>query len=131
MDMKGHWRDANHISRIANIETLEEGISCYSLDDKLEAIENLYRYWIEVASATEEDFKNMQVTIFEGEKLDKWGSDGEDLAICTKTIKIIEAIDFINKLESAKAKLEAYEEEWEDDEQITKEQYDEILINLL
>lgn len=73
--------------------------------------------------ATLEDFKDMQVTIFKGYKLDTWGADGEDLAICTETIKEIEAYEFMRKVYEAKDKWE-YEE-------ITEKEYREILQSLI
>lgn len=129
LDMKGQWKGTEHRSCIAGSvfsteETIwEDGISCYNLNDKVDAIENLYYYWTRIAMATLEDFKDMNVTIFEGYKLDTWGADGEDLAICTETIKEIDAYEFMRKVYEAKDKWE-YEE-------ITEKEYREILQSLI
>lgn len=138
LDMKGQWKGTEHRSSIAGSifsteKTIwEDGISCYNLNDKVDAIENLYYYWTRIAMATLDDFKNMQVTIFEGYKLDTWGADGEDLAICTETIKEIDAYEFMRKVYEAKDKLEGlYENENGEYEEITEEEYREILESLI
>lgn len=138
LDMKGTWRGKEHRSCIAGSvfsteETIwEDGISCYSLEDKVEAIENLHWYWTRIAMATLEDFKDMNVTIFEGYKLDTWGADGEDLANCIETIKEIDAYEFMRKVYEAKDKLEGlYENENGEYEEITEEEYREILESLI
>jgi hypothetical protein len=138
IDQKGTWRGKEHRSCIAGSvftteETIwEDGISCYNLNDKVDAIENLYNYWTRIAMATLEDFKDMDVTIFEGYKLDTWGADGEDLAICTKTIIEADAYEFMKKVYDAKYKLEGlYENENGEYEEITEKEYREILQSLI
>jgi len=137
LDMKGQWKGTEHRSSIAGSifsteETIwEDGISCYSLNDKVDAIENLYKYWLEIAKATLEDFKNMQVTIFEGAH-NGYGADGEDLAICTETIKEIDAYQFMKKVYDAKDKLDGlYEDENGEYIEISKEEYNQILESLI
>ena len=105
LDMKGEWRGTDHMSSVGvssfvpGHEDYEEGVSCYRLDDQAEALNDLREYWFETASITEDDLENMQITIFEGELLDRWGSDGENLAICTKTIKEIDAKEIMMKVD--------------------------------
>lgn len=99
LDKRGHWRGVEHISSFQGLadeqmydlgfnpiegDFFEKGISCYWLE--ADGLAKLYKYWIETASITENDAKQMQVTIFEGEFVN-WGSDGEPLATCTKTVK--------------------------------------------
>lgn len=105
LDMKGEWRGTEHVSSIgvssfvSGHEQFEEGVSCYKLDNQAEALNDLREYWFETASITESDLENMQITIFEGELLDKWGSDGEDLAICKRTLKEIDAKEIMIKVD--------------------------------
>lgn len=139
LDIKGTWKDINHRSCFAGSSLVdadenikwEKGISCYNLENTLDAIENLYKYWSDIAMLSLDDYKNMQVTIFAGEKLDGCGSDGEDMAICTQTIKTLEAYDFIKKLEEYKEMLENYEEGYEDEPQIDDNKYEELVVNLI
>ena len=75
----------------------------------------------------------MQVTIFEGEKLPTWGCDGEDLAICTATLKEIDAVEFMTKLFSAKDQLEGLviDENGNFKDEISQEEYNSILLGLI
>lgn len=132
IDMKGHWRGEKHKSSVmglglyADVEDVswEEGISCYRIDDISHALENLRYYWQEVAMLDAEDFKNMQITIFEGKLLPVWGSDGEDLATCEKTLFELDAYPIMKKL------YEAYDRyRWEGE--ITEEEYLEELKRLI
>ena len=96
IDMKGHWRGTEHRSSLAGVEehgVWEEGISCYSFEfGQADALKDLLWYWTNIAGNTRpEDYANLQITIFEGEELDAEGSDGEQVAICTKTIAEIDA----------------------------------------
>lgn len=106
LDTKGEWRSTEHVSSVgvssfvAGHEDFEEGVSCYKLDDQAGALNDLREYWFETASIDEDDLEDMQITIFEGELLDKWGSDGENLAICTKTIKEMDAKEIMMKVEN-------------------------------
>lgn len=138
IDQKGTWRGTEHRSCVAGSvfsteETIwENGISCYRLDNKVEAIESLYKYWTEIAMVRLEDFKDMQVTIFEGAH-NGYGADGEDLANCTETIKEIDAYEFMRKVYEAKDKLEGLykNENGEYEDEITEEEYREILESLI
>lgn len=72
----------------------EEGISCYEINKEsiFDSIEDLYKYWTNVA--TEYDFTNYQVTIFDGVRVwdgkqKAYGSDYEDLAECTNNDTIV------------------------------------------
>ena len=104
LDRKGEWRGTEHVSSVgvssfvSGHEQFEGGVSCYKLDDQAEALNDLREYWFETASITESDLENMQITIFEGELLDRWGSDGEDLAICKRTLKEIDAKEIMIKV---------------------------------
>ena len=96
IDMKGHWRGTEHRSSLAGVEehgVWEEGISCYSFEfGQADALKDLLWYWTNIAGNTRpEDYANLQITIFEGEELDAEGSDGEQVAICTKTIAEMDA----------------------------------------
>lgn len=105
LDEKGEWRGKEHRSSVCGAgemyeELFEEGISCYSLNDAGEAIEKLRNYWVEHASLRSvNDYENMQVTIFEGERLHNTiGADWEDQATCEKTICEIDAKPFMGKV---------------------------------
>ena len=96
IDMKGHWRGTEHRSSLAGVEehgVWEEGISCYSFEfGQADALKDLLWYWTNIAGNTRpEDYANLQITVFEGEELDAEGSDGEQVAICTKTIAEMDA----------------------------------------
>lgn len=128
IDMKGHWRGTEHASSLNGMageweNDWEEGISSYSLKDKAEAIENLREYWMDIAMLTKEsDYNDMQITIFEGEKIGE-GSDYEDIATCENTVSEIEASEFMSKV------LDAYEQL--EDEDISEDEYNEILEGLV
>jgi len=146
IDKMGTWKGNNHISSFAtydgtydnNLDNentygyMENGISCYRVDNNInEGIEDLYNYWNNVAMwCTAEEYKSFQVTIFEGEKVGI-GSDYEDIATCNKTLKEINAYDFMSKLFTYKEQFEAFQEEWDDEEQLTQEQYDVALKKLI
>lgn len=104
LDVKGEWRGTKHVSSVgvssfvSGYEQFEKGVSCYRLDNQAVALNDLRQYWFETASITEDDLENMQITIFEGELLDEWGADGEDLAICTKTLKEMDAKEIMIKV---------------------------------
>jgi len=123
IDEKGTWRGNEHRSCFAGTVFTqaeddikwEDGISCYSLDDIVEAIENLSSYWNHHVGLKLKEYDKMQITIFEGEKIKSYGFDGEDLAICNKTICEIEAKPFMKKF------LEL--EEDFDFEDITEDEY--------
>ena len=113
LDMKGNWKGTEHISSMqgqagecvcyeepcvcGSEESWESGISCFELDDIGHAIEELRSYWMDIAMLDEDDYKDMQVTVFEGEKIDK-GSDEEDAAICERTILETDAYEFMKKV---------------------------------
>lgn len=124
IDMKGHWRGTEHKSSLSGVEehgVWEEGISCYSFEfGQADALKDLLWYWTNIAGNTRpEDYADMQITIFEGEELDAEGSDGEQMAICTRTIAELEAQPIMEKI------LEPYfKADWEE---ITEEELDEIL----
>jgi len=67
-----------------------------------------------------EQYKEFQVTIFEGEMLDYWGSDGEEMAICEETIIEIDALPVM------KTVIDAWNFK-EIEGEITEEQYMETL----
>lgn len=132
IDTKGEWLGQKHISSIAGLGkfadvedvTWEEGISCYSLENQAEGIENLRKYWFEYLGNRLSDLEDMQVTIFEGDPVKEngmpvLGADGEDLAVCTKTIAEIDAVEFMKKVCEAYDKLIM--------EEITEEEYEELL----
>jgi len=98
IDVKGQWKDKKHISS-STAGVVHEGASCYSLEDIVDGIERLWKYWTEYASTYYDpnEFKNKQITIFEGEKVGD-GPDGEDLAVSTRTVREIDALQFMNKL---------------------------------
>ncbi|MBU8597389.1 hypothetical protein KM908_14680, partial [Alkalihalobacillus clausii] len=64
-------------------------------------------------------WEQKQLTIFHGELLDHEGSDGEDLATCTATIKQVKAADILNQVEELMDDLEF--------EDITEEEYESKL----
>lgn len=109
LDTKGHWKGIEHVSSIqgqagncvcfeehcicgAN-ESWESGVSCYEIReyDLLSTFEDLLGYWTKIASLKDvEDFRGMQVTVFEGRKVGH-GADGEDTAECVRTLSEIDA----------------------------------------
>ena len=95
LDRIGHWKHQEHRSSVGGLgdefpSLYEKGVSCYVLDGP-HALESLRRYWFQVALINAEILENFQITIFEGKKLDAMGSDWEDLAIPTATLKEIPA----------------------------------------
>lgn len=127
LDMKGHWRGKDHVSSVCGMGDefegmFEKGISCYCLDDQAYALDQLRRYWFDIARVTEDDLENMQVTIFEGEKVGM-GSDWEDLATCERTINEFDAKDFMLRIQDAWE-----EKEWGGD--LTEEEYQKFLNEL-
>lgn len=109
LDTKGHWKGTKHVSSLqgqagncvcfeehcicgAN-ESWESGISCYEMrkSDLLSTFEDLLDYWIKIASLQDvEDYKDMQVTVFEGRMIGR-GADGEDTAECVRTLAEVDA----------------------------------------
>ncbi|MEK4951895.1 hypothetical protein NST12_16510 [Bacillus sp. FSL W8-1127] len=133
IDLVGHWKGREHRSSQNGLagewdhetkkSSWEDGISCYSLKNKSEGIENLRQYWYDIARfTTASRFEGMQVTIFEGKKIGM-GSDWEDIATCEKTIAELDAVEFMGKV------FEAYERF--EDEEITEEEYNKHLKNLI
>lgn len=126
LDMKDHWRGKEHRSSMLGLgdefeELFHDGISCYNLNDPAWAIDRLRWYWTEVATMTRpEDYTNMQVTIFEGEELDKLGADGENIAICKRTILETEAESFMKRV------LELYDLYYYEEELTEEEYYQEL-----
>lgn len=134
LDMKGHWRGTEHCSMFGDAtDTVldwngdelvehpcgewEPGISCYRLGcDFAYALENLRYYWVEIAGfRTAKDYADMQVTVFEGERIGE-GSDGEDTAICHRTLFESDAEPFMSHV------LRLYEmKEYEDE--LSEEEY--------
>lgn len=133
IDTIGEWRGKEHRSSLGGLagewdneiglSTWEDGISCFSLKNKAEGIENLRYYWMDyVGNKRISDYKNMQITIFEGEKIGM-GSDWEDIATCEKTLAELDAVEFMGKVFEAHERFE--------DEEITEEEYNKILENLI
>jgi hypothetical protein len=125
LDTKGQWKGVEHISSMNGMGDdtyFEAGISCYRLNDIADALENLRQYWTELAMVT--DFSDMQVTIFEGERLDENGSEGEDLATCERTL-----FEF-NAQELMQTVIELHELYYYDDE-ISEDEYMEKISQLI
>ena len=96
LDYDRNFRGTEHISSFGgDEERFEKGISCYEItkDTIFDAIEELYKYWTNIA--TEYDFTNYEITIFEGvlvlreDGQKAYGADWEDLAKCTNNDTII------------------------------------------
>lgn len=132
LDIKGTWRGTEHQSHFASYDEtgddkdLEDGISCYYAN--IEGIKKLWDYANNNMGLTNDSINNMQLTIFEG----NWsgtGSDYEELAWCTKTIKEIEASEWFEKMYLAEEKQEGnyFNEDLDDYEEISEKEY-EILI---
>lgn len=126
LDMKGHWRGTEHRSSMLGLgdeyeEFLYDGISCYKLNNPAWGIDKLRWYWTEIATMrTAKDYTNMQVTIFKGKELDKLGSDGENIAICERTILEVDAEPFMKRV------LELYDLYYYEEELTEKEYYQEL-----
>jgi len=95
LDRVGHWRGQNHRSSWGGLgdefpHLFEKGVSCYVFDSP-HALESLRRYWFQTAMIDADTLSHFQITVFEGKKLDAMGSDWEDLAIPTATLKEIPA----------------------------------------
>lgn len=131
LDMNGQWKGIEHRSCFAGSSLVdadediiwEKGISCYSLEYAEDALESLFRYWTEVACVSTEEFKRFQVTIFEGYKVEGQGSDWEDLAICTKTVKEFPAYELMSRIDDLKDELRFRD--------ITKVEYEEAFKKLV
>lgn len=98
LDQKGEWRGVEYISSMLGMaeETyFEEGISCYIFDE--DCVASLYHYWIDVASMDRSDAEDMQITIFEGNKFSRTGSNHEDLADCERTVLEIDVMPLYEK----------------------------------
>lgn len=132
IDEKGHWKGTEHKSSMNGMagewdeeigtSSFERGISCYSLTNKAEGINNLREYWYEIAMfKSPKRFEGMQVTIFEGEKIGT-GSDYEDVATCETTLLELDAVEFMDKVFTAFEQLE--------EEEISEEEYHKILENI-
>lgn len=146
LDVKGEWRNTEHRSMRLGIgdecfckgectcagQGWESGISCYQLDSNHDglAIEQLRRYWMEVAMLRIEDYNDMQLTIFEGEKFHGEGTDHEDMANCIKTILEVDAQPFMKKVMEAH-ELYDYEYFLKYEKELTEEQYLEMLGDIL
>lgn len=121
LDMISHWRGTEHISSFAYYgegeQVFEDGISCYPF--KEEYMGNLASYWFEFGSITESDARNMQITVFEGERVGD-GSELEDVAICTKTIAEVPALPLYEKW------IELKERFYDDMETDAYDEYDYI-----
>ena len=102
LDIKGEWMGTEHRSSMQGLGEdaayFEDGVSCYDLTRKGMALESLFEYWNDVAMLRIDDYADMQITIFEGDKLDSQGSDWEDMAICTKTLVEMDAIDVMKRV---------------------------------
>lgn len=131
LDRVGEWRGTEHRSSFQGRadddefgSQWEDGISCYCLEDYGigEAIDHLRRYWMDVAMLNELDYANMQVTVFEGMKLDGMGFDSEDMAVCTKTLVEAAAQPFMSKV------YELYDFYYE--EEISEIEYEQALSDL-
>lgn len=133
IDKKGTWRGTEHQSRTACYEwsederQLEDGISCYNLNE--EGIKDLFNYINNNMSLSEEDLKNSQITIFEGE----WngnGSDGEELAWCKETVAELEANEWWEAINEATEKLEGFfeNEDGEYEDEISEEEFNELIL---
>lgn len=126
IDEKGTWKGVKHISTSGDLDygKEENGISCYCLDDPAYAVDRLRHYWFENAALqTASEYEDMQITIFEGEKVDGVGADMEDMAVCTKTIAEFDAAPFMKKL------FDAYMDYYCED--ITEDEYNKIITDLV
>lgn len=149
LDEKGTWRGTEHCSQFGLAEetfaetewiydpatgeeipveheinggTWEAGISCYNLNDIVDALEHLHNYWFGIAGFGYETYKGFQVTVFEGELTERMGADWEDTAICENTLVEAGAYEFMKSLHET---IDKYEEE-----EITEEEYRKTLEEL-
>ena len=155
IDMKGHWRGTEHRSSVQGRAgectcdfwcwceeecycnkkckcggNWEAGISCYEIGDNIAvALENLREYWTGIASCDIEDFRNFQITIFEGELLPVKGSDWEDLATCERTLYELEAYPIMKAVIEAHERICTYGDP--DEDEITEEEYEDFLRGLI
>ena len=95
LDRKGEWKGKEHRSSFAGtaITTAdtkwEDGVSCFELGAK--ALDQLHSYWAGEVGLNISEFGDLQITIFEGEKVGREGAEGEFLAGCEKTVIETEA----------------------------------------
>lgn len=144
IDEKGHWRGTEHRSSVQGLADMcvcyetecicdhwEPGISCYQIgDDIAEALENLREYWEEhkgIGLVFIDWYKDLQITIFEGELLPVKGSDWEDLATCERTLFELEAYPIMKAVIEAHEKIRTYGEPDEDE----VEEYKDFLRGLI
>ncbi len=127
IDVIGEWRGVEHrssLNGLADESAFENGVSCYSLRRPAMAIENLRSYWVDNCNKdVASDYEGLQVTIFEGEKLEGVGADWEDIAGCNKTTAELDAVVFMSKVLDAHEQME--------DGDISEDEYEEILEGLV
>lgn len=122
LDFDKGFRGKEHKSSFGGDgEHFENGISCYEISKEniFDSIISLSKYWFEVA--TECDFSNFDINIFEGEKVG-YGADGEDLATCEKHLHCIDGSLF-NDVYDLYFKHETYLEYKDDKEMLECEEY--------
>lgn len=138
LDKKGTWKGTEHRSHFVAYEYeederfLEDGVSCYYAN--VEGIENLFEYSKINMSLSHDDYQEMQLTVFEGTH-NGTGSDGEELAWCTKTIKEIDSYEWIISIEKAKEMADIDEDgEYYDKDKdeyfkgLTQDEYEEVIL---
>lgn len=136
LDEKGTWKGTEHISSFTSGAT-EHGISCYSLEgetdeDLICTVKDLYKYWTNIACMG--DFSEFQLTIFDGKKLDRVGYDMEDIALCTETIKQVDADPFMSRLcdiEDMKDGLYEDPETGDFKDEIDEDEANKLILNLI
>lgn len=129
LDVKGTWKGVGHRSSVGSNyeeEQWEDGISSYNLHDVADALNSLRAYWFDEACFTTDSFKDMQVTIFEGELVGQ-GASWEDLATCERTIKEFDAYPLMVAIKKAHDRFTGYCEEGEE---ISEDEYNDILIQI-
>lgn len=115
-DVKGTFRGSEHVSTFADESFEEVGISCYEFD--AEGVQKLMCYWTHQMCARREDFAEMNLTVFAGEKIGD-GTDFEDCATCSAVLAEIDGAEWFDAFDELQNRV------W--DEEITEdEMYDTL-----
>ncbi|EGT4205776.1 hypothetical protein EPL64_14490 [Clostridioides difficile] len=126
LDYDKNFRGKEHrSSATGDGEHFEEGISCYKISKEncYDAIINLCEYWFKIA--TECEFKDYDINIFEGEYVGE-GCSYEDLATCERQLHTLDGSLF-NEVYNLYYKHDTYLDKDGDIEELEENYKDEYI----